>query len=87
MGEKCRFHMFNSLEYLISQHCSIEKTILFVTHSVDEAIYLSDRVVFMAPKPSRIEKEFLIDMSRIRQRNNPRYGELTEEMLSLFEKH
>ncbi|MEG2017694.1 MAG: ABC transporter ATP-binding protein [Clostridium sp.] len=64
-----------------------KKTILFVTHSVDEAIYLSDRVVFMAPKPSRIEKEFLIDMSRIRQRNNPRYGELTEEMLSLFEKH
>lgn len=64
-----------------------KKTILFVTHSVDEAIYLSDRVVFMAPKPSRIEKEFLIDMPRIRQRNNPRYGELTEEMLGLFEKH
>lgn len=64
-----------------------KKTILFVTHSVDEAIYLADRVVFMAPKPSRIEKEFLIDMPRIRQRNNPRYGELTEEMLALFEKH
>lgn len=64
-----------------------KKTILFVTHSVDEAIYLADRVVFMAPKPSRIEKEFSIDMPRIRQRNNPRYGELTEEMLALFEKH
>lgn len=64
-----------------------KKTILFVTHSVDEAIYLADRVIFMAPKPSRIEKEFLIDMPRIRQRNNPRYGELTEEMLALFEKH
>lgn len=64
-----------------------KKTILFVTHSVDEAIYLADRVVFMAPKPSRIEKEFFIDMPRIRQRNNPRYGELTEEMLALFERH
>lgn len=64
-----------------------KKTILFVTHSVDEAIYLADRVIFMAPKPSRIEKEFLIDMPRIRQRNNPHYGELTEEMLALFEKH
>ena len=64
-----------------------KKTILFVTHSVDEAIYLADRVIFMAPKPSRIEKEFLIDMPRIRQRNNPRYGELTEEMLALFEKY
>lgn len=63
-----------------------KKTILFVTHSVDEAIYLSDRVIFMSPKPSRIEKEFLIDMPRIRQRNNPRYGELTEEMLKLFGK-
>lgn len=64
-----------------------KKTILFVTHSVDEAIYLADRVVFMAPKPSRIEKELFIDMPRIRQRNNPRYGELTEEMLALFERH
>ncbi|WP_028828738.1 ABC transporter ATP-binding protein [Proteocatella sphenisci] len=64
-----------------------KKTILFVTHSVDEAIYLSDRVIFMGAKPSRIEEEFSIDMPRIRQRNNPRYGELTEEMLALFEKH
>lgn len=64
-----------------------KKTIIFVTHSVDEAIYLADRVIFMAPKPSRIEKEFLIDMPRVRQRNNPRYGELTEEMLKLFETH
>ena len=64
-----------------------KKTILFVTHSVDEAIYLSDRVIFMGAKPSRIEKEFLIDMPRIRHRSNPRYGELTEEMLALFEKH
>lgn len=61
-----------------------KKTIIFVTHSVDEAIYLADRVIFMAPKPSRIEKEFLIDIPRVRQRNNPRYGELTEEMLKLF---
>ena len=64
-----------------------KKTIIFVTHSVDEAIYLADRVIFMAPKPSRIEKEFLIDIPRVRQRNNPRYGELTEEMLKLFETH
>lgn len=63
-----------------------KKTILFVTHSVDEAIYLSDRVIFMGAKPSRIEQEFTIDMPRIRQRNNPRYGELTEEMLALFDK-
>ena len=63
-----------------------KKTILFVTHSVDEAIYLSDRVIFMAPKPSRIEQEFRIDLPRERQRSDPRYGELTEQMLDLFQK-
>lgn len=62
-----------------------KKTILFVTHSVDEAIYLADRVLFMSPKPGCIKKEFMIDIPRVRQRDDPRYGQLMAEMLALFE--
>lgn len=62
-----------------------KKTIIFVTHSVDEAIYLADRVVFMEARPGRIRREFTIDLPRERHRSHPRYGALTEEMLALFE--
>ena len=37
------------------------KTVLFVTHSVFESVYLSQRVVVMSPRPGRIAAEFRID--------------------------
>jgi NitT/TauT family transport system ATP-binding protein len=41
-------------------------TVLFVTHDVEEAVYLSDRIVAMAPAPGRIKTEFSIDLPRPR---------------------
>ncbi len=42
------------------------KTVIFVTHSVDEAVLLSDRVVVMSPRPGRIERIIDIDLPRPR---------------------
>ncbi len=42
------------------------KTVLFVTHGIDEAIYLADRVVVMAARPGRIREEITIDIPRPR---------------------
>jgi nitrate ABC transporter ATP-binding subunit len=41
-------------------------TVLFVTHDVDEAIFLADRVVVLASRPGRVKKEIRIDLSRPR---------------------
>ena len=60
-------------------------TIIFVTHSVDEAIYLADRIILMAGNPGRIKKEITVSIPRVRERGNPRFGELTEELLTLLE--
>jgi NitT/TauT family transport system ATP-binding protein len=45
---------------------STEKTVLFVTHNVREAVALGDRVVVFAPRPGRIVREFRIDLPRPR---------------------
>jgi NitT/TauT family transport system ATP-binding protein len=42
------------------------KTVLFITHSIMEAILLSDRVVVMSPRPGRIEEVLTIDVPRPR---------------------
>jgi len=55
-------------------------TVLFVTHSVEEAIALSDRVVLMGPRPGRIVETLDVDLERPRwsyeTHKNPRYIEL-----------
>ena len=40
-----------------------KKTVIFITHSVDEAVYLSDRIIVLTPRPGRICTIFPIDLS------------------------
>ena len=44
-----------------------KKTIIFITHNAEEAVYLANRVVVMAANPGRIKQEFVIELSRPRQ--------------------
>ena len=56
------------------------KTVIMVTHSIQEAILLSDRVLTMSPRPGRIEREVTIDLARPRSVDDlytPRFLELT----------
>jgi NitT/TauT family transport system ATP-binding protein len=59
------------------------KTVLFVTHQIDEAIYLSDRVMVMTKRPGRAKKMFPIDLPRPRDyemRVTPEFNELKLEI-------
>ncbi|MBM3525689.1 MAG: ABC transporter ATP-binding protein [Alphaproteobacteria bacterium] len=63
------------------------KTVLFITHSIDEAVLLSDRVVVMTPAPGRIEQVLDVPLSRPRglaARRDPRFAELVEIVTSIF---
>lgn len=57
-----------------------EKTVLFVTHSIDEAILLSDKIVVMTDRPGRIKEIIPVNFARPRElgsvRGNPLFGEL-----------
>ncbi|WP_144112736.1 ABC transporter ATP-binding protein [Paraburkholderia sp. BCC1886] len=59
-------------------------TMILVTHDVDEALYLGDRVVTMAPRPGRIERIVDVSLPRPRERHDPRFIRLRDEVLADF---
>ena len=63
------------------------KTVLFITHSIDEAVLLADRVVVMSPRPGRIERVIDIHMARPRgleARREPEFRAATDEITAIF---
>lgn len=59
------------------------KTIIYVTHAIDEAVFLADRVVVMSTKPGRVREIIDIDLPRPRNndvRSNPRFDELQSKI-------
>jgi NitT/TauT family transport system ATP-binding protein len=59
------------------------KTVLFVTHSIEEAIYLADRVVLLTPRPARVERVLDVPFGRPRTedvKSDPTFVELRREI-------
>ncbi|MBK3665625.1 ABC transporter ATP-binding protein [Bradyrhizobium diazoefficiens] len=52
---------------LQSMWLRVRNTVLFITHGIDEAVFLADRVLVMSPRPGRIDLDLTIDMPRPRQ--------------------
>ncbi len=65
------------------------KTVLFITHSISEAVFLSNRVVVMSPRPGRIEEVIPIELGNARHfevREEPEFVRYTRHIRRLFEK-
>ena len=63
------------------------KTVVFITHSIDEAVLLADRVIVMSARPGRIEEILPIPLARPRgleARRTPVFNDATERVTSIF---
>jgi NitT/TauT family transport system ATP-binding protein len=64
------------------------KTVVFITHQINEAVYLADRVVVMSPRPGRIKDVFKIPFERPRTlalKRDPRFLEIEDAIWQLVE--
>src|SRR5213075_919367 len=59
-------------------------TMLLVTHDIDEAIYMSDRIIVMTPRPGRIERIIEIPLSRPRHRSSAEFLRLRGDILEML---
>ena len=59
-------------------------TMLLVTHDIDEAIYMSDRIVIMSPRPGRVDRIIDVTLPRPRHRNDPAFLRLRSDILEML---
>jgi ABC-type nitrate/sulfonate/bicarbonate transport system ATPase subunit len=59
-----------------------KKTVVFITHSIMEALYLSDRIIVLSPHPGRMRLKVDVDLPRPRQRSSQRFLEYYEKIHS-----
>ena len=81
---------FSALDALMSLKMQIElrrildeerHTVLLITHDVEEAIYLADRILVLSPRPTTIQTTFHVDMPHPRKLSDPKAQELREAIL------
>lgn len=74
----------NLQEQLIGVWKKFEPTIVFVTHDVDEAVFLADKIVIMDKNPGKIKEIFDIDLERPRKRESLEFIKLQEKVVDIL---
>jgi NitT/TauT family transport system ATP-binding protein len=85
LDEQTRLVLQDEVLRLWSEH---RRTVVFVTHNLDEAITLSDRIVVLGARPGRVKTVIEVGLARPRNvialRGNARYGELYQQLWDLL---
>ena len=70
----------NLQDELLRIWAELKKTILFVTHSIEEAIYLADRIVVMTYRPGTVKRDIVVDLPRLRDPASAEFNALKREL-------
>ncbi|NHM28762.1 ABC transporter ATP-binding protein [Desulfofundulus sp. TPOSR] len=78
--EKTRFHLENQLIEIWQKK---RRTIIFVTHNLEEAVYLAERIIVFTQKPTTIKDEVIVDLPRPRDFSSPQFVEIRNKVTEL----
>jgi len=70
----------NLQDELLRIWAELKKTVIFVTHSIEEAIYLADRIVVMTYRPGTVKRDMLVELPRMRDPAAPEFNALKREL-------
>ena len=73
-------------QYLVDAWLTEPRTVIYVTHDIDEAVYLADRIAIMTPSPGRVGQYVNVDLPRPRDRNSTRATDLRSELTDIMRK-
>ena len=78
---KLRFYLEDELVNLWQK---LNSTILFVTHNIEEAVYVAERILVLTNKPTKVKAEIQVDLPRPRKLIDPRFVELRRQVTELI---
>lgn len=78
---KLRFYLEDELVKLWQ---TLKSTVLFVTHNIEEAVYVADRILVLSPKPTKVRAEVVVDLPRPRDFRDPKFIELRRQVTDLI---
>src|SRR5712671_3696032 len=73
-------------DHLLDLWADLKPTLVLVTHDVDEAVVLADRVLVMRPRPGRLFEEIKINLARPRDRNSPLFDNFKRRVLTALDR-
>jgi NitT/TauT family transport system ATP-binding protein len=73
----------NLQDELLRIWSELKKTIIFVTHSIEEAIYLADRIVVMTYRPGTVKRDMIVELPRMRDPASADFNALKRELGAL----
>jgi NitT/TauT family transport system ATP-binding protein len=74
-------------DYLINTWAEERRTVVYVTHDIEEAVYLADRIVILKPSPGRLAAEFQVDLPRPRDRHSSEFLAMKSRVLQEMRNH
>jgi len=73
-------------DHLLDLWADTRPTLVLVTHDVDEAVVLADRVLVMRPRPGRLFEEIKVNLARPRDRNSPHFDNFKRRVLTALDR-
>jgi sulfonate transport system ATP-binding protein len=78
---KLRFYLEDELIRLWK---TLKSTVIFVTHNIEEAVYVAERILILSNKPTKIKAEVIVDLPRPRSLIDPKFVEIRKQVTELI---